>query len=129
MDSNVVMYAAGALHENKSPCLEFLQSARGGDVHAVTSTEVLQEVLHRYHRLGMPEVASEVYDLTVQVCAEVFPVTLADTDLCAKLLGRSGGSARDALHVAVMSHNKVETIATFDSRFNDYDVKLWPLRP
>lgn len=94
MDSNVVMYAAGAPHENKSPCLEFLQSARGGDVHAVTSTEVLQEVLHRYHRLGMPEVASEVYDLTVQVCAEVFPVTLADTDCvpsCSAGLGAQRG--------------------------------------
>jgi predicted nucleic acid-binding protein len=129
VDSNVVMYAAGAPHPNKVPCLGFLQSAQRGDIQAVTSAEVLQEVLHRYHRLGMPEVAGEVYDLTVQICAEVFPVTLADTDTCAAILAASGGSVRDALHAAVMRNNEVDTIATFDARFQDYDVTLWPLRP
>lgn len=121
------MYAAGAPHPNKGPCLEFLRSVQRGQVSAVTSTEVLQEILHRYHRLGRPEVAKRIYELVTQLCSEVFPVTIADTDECLSLLGDHGGSVRDALHVAVMRHNDVDDVATYDVGFDAFGVRRWPL--
>lgn len=127
VDSNIAMYAAGGPHPHKDPSLRFLAQAQRGEIHAVTSTEVLQEILHRYHRLGHPDVASHVYDLVVQLCAEVLPVTIADTDACVDLLRTVDGSVRDALHVAVMRNNELECVATYDAGFTAFAVTRWPL--
>jgi predicted nucleic acid-binding protein len=90
-----------------------------GDIEAFTSTEVLQEILYRYSALGKPELAREVYDLFVEICPVVLPVTLADTD-CARdlLVSITGVSARDAVHAAVMRSHELEWIATFDAGFD-----------
>lgn len=127
VDSNIVMYAAGAPHAHKQPSLAFLRRVQSGEIQAVTSVEVLQEVLHRYRRLGEPLVADQVYALLVQLCAEVLPVTIADTDLCVQLLGERGGSVRDALHVAVMLHADLDLVATYDTAFERFGVRRWPL--
>jgi predicted nucleic acid-binding protein len=119
IDSNIPMYVAGTEHANRVPALRFLESVRRGDVEACTSTEVLQEILYRYHSLGRLDLATSVYDLFVAVVPEVLPVTLADTDLARELLASTGGiSARDAVHGAVMINNAVEHIATFDHGFD-----------
>jgi len=127
VDSNIPMYAAGAPHPHKDPCMRFLGCVQRGEIHAVTSTEVLQEILHRYHRLGLPDAAGTVYALMVQLCAEVLPVALSDTDACLGLLREHGGSVRDALHVAVMRTHEVDLVATYDTGFDAYGVRLWSL--
>ena len=92
---------------------------RDRKVEACTSTEVLQEILYRYSSLGRLDLASEVYDLVVEICPVVLDVTLADTDRARNLLcGTSGISARDAVHAAVMLNHEVEWIATFDTGFD-----------
>lgn len=123
VDSNIAMYAAGTAHPHKDPSLRFLAGVQRGETRAVTSTEVLQEVLHRYHRLGLPNVARQVYGLLAQLCSEVLPVTIADTDTCIGLLGEVDGSVRDALHVAVMRNNGVDLVATYDTGFEDFGVR------
>ena len=80
VDSNVPMYVAGKGHPNREPALRFLARARTGEFEACTSTEVLQEILHRYVGLGRLDLAREVYELFSQLCPVIFPVTLADTD-------------------------------------------------
>jgi predicted nucleic acid-binding protein len=78
----------------------------------------LQEI-HRYTALGRREVGSQVYDLFVQLCPEVLPITLADTDRARTLLnGVRGISARDALHVGVMLNSGIRQIASFDAGFD-----------
>lgn len=52
VDSNVFMYAAGADHPSKGPALRFLERVANGDVGAGVDAEVLQEILHRYLRVG-----------------------------------------------------------------------------
>lgn len=123
VDSNVFMYAAGAEHPLKGPSLTFLRRATVGEVQAVTSVEVLQEILHRYRRLDLPDVAATVYDLAVQICVEVLPVTIAETDVAVSLLAGSGGSVRDAIHAAVMRNAGIEGIATFDVGFDQLGVR------
>lgn len=124
VDSNIAMYAAGGTHPHKDPCVRFLARVQRGEVQAVTSTEVLQEILHRYHRLGHPDIARQVYGLTVQLCSEVLPVTIADTDACVELLADTNASVRDALHVAVMRHNDVHVVATYDGSFAGLGVEI-----
>jgi predicted nucleic acid-binding protein len=119
VDSNIPMYVAGRDHPLRDPARRFLERARAGDVDICTSTEVLQEILYRYAALKRLDVAAQVYDLFVQLCPVVLPVTLADTDRArALLLGSRGISVRDAIHAAVMLNHDVPSIATFDEGFD-----------
>lgn len=116
IDSNIPMYVAGRDHPLREPARRFLARVRAGEVEGCTSTEVLQEILYRYAALKRLDSARAVYDLFVQLCPVVFPVTLADTDRAKGLLGALG--ARDAIHAAVMLTHDVRLIATFDRGFD-----------
>jgi uncharacterized protein len=119
VDSNIPMYVAGRDHPLRGPSRRFLERARAGDIEMCTSTEVLQEILYRYTGLGRHDIAVEVYDLFVQLCPVVLPVTLASTDRARSLLrGVAGISVRDAIHAAVMLDNGIEEIASFDAGFD-----------
>lgn len=119
VDSNIPMYVAGRDHPNREPARRFLEQVRSGELDACTSTEVLQEVLYRYAALRRLDLAAQVYDLFVQLCPVILPVTLADTDRAKSMLGSVPNvSVRDAIHVAVMTNNDVTVIATFDTGFD-----------
>ena len=119
IDSNIPMYVAGRPHPNREPSRRFLERIRAGEVDGVTSTEVLQEILFRYAGLGQLELGLQVYDLFVQICARVLPVTLADTDRARALLtSLTGVSGRDTIHASVMLTNGISRIATFDEGFD-----------
>jgi uncharacterized protein len=119
IDSNIPMYVAGRHHPHREPALRFLSRVCSGDVDACTSAEVLQEILYRYAGLRRLDLATEVYELFVQLCPVIHPVTLADTDRAKALLGGGSGlGVRDAIHVAVMLNHEVTTIATFDAAFD-----------
>lgn len=118
IDSNIPMYVAGREHA-RAPSQRFLQRVRVGEIEACTSVEVLQKILYRYAGLRRLDLARQVYDLFVQVCPVVLPVTLADTDRARDILcSVPGVSARDALHATVMIHGGIERIATFDRGFD-----------
>jgi uncharacterized protein len=119
VDSNIPMYVAGRDHPLREPARRFLARVRAGDIDVCTSTEVLQEILYRYAALDRLDLAANVYDLFVQLCPTVLPVTLADTDRAKLLLTTvTGISARDAVHAGVMLNNDVTQIATFDGGFD-----------
>jgi predicted nucleic acid-binding protein len=119
VDSNVPMYVAGRDHPNREPARRFLERVRSGEVEACTSTEVLQEILYRYAGLHRLDLAGQVYELFVQLCPVVFPVTLADTDRAkALLLSAPRAGVRDAIHAAVMLNNEVVSMASFDTAFD-----------
>ena len=119
VDSNIPMYVAGRDHPLREPARRFLEGARGGRVDICTSTEVLQEILYRYTALKRRDLASAVYDLFVQLCPTVLPITLADTDRAKALVATLPSlSARDAIHAAVMLNHDIREIATFDEAFD-----------
>lgn len=47
VDTNILMYAAGASHPCKAPSLRLLERVARGDVEAAIHAETLQEILHR----------------------------------------------------------------------------------
>jgi predicted nucleic acid-binding protein len=119
VDSNVPMYVAGREHPLREPARRFLEKARAGAVDICTSTEVLQEILYRYSALRRLDLAAAVYDLFVQLCPTVLPITLADTDRAKTLMTAVRGlGARDAIHAAVMLNHDVTEVATFDEGFD-----------
>jgi hypothetical protein len=60
--------------------------------------------------------------LTLDIAGEVFPVEKLDV-LRASEITQSGAllSARDAIHIAIMERQAIETILSFDSDFD-----RWP---
>ena len=130
VDSNVPMYVAGRDHLLREPAVRFLERVRAEELEACTSTEVLQEILYRYVALRRRDLAAAVYDLFVQLCPVIFPVTLADTDRARQLIASARGpGVRDAIHVAVMLNNGIEKIATFDKAFDRITgIERLPLR-
>jgi len=119
VDSNIPMYVAGRDHPLREPARRFLERARSGELETCTSTGVLQEILYRYAALERRDLAGSVYDLFVQLCPVVLPVTLADTDRARALVAADARvGVRDAIHAAVMLNNAVEEIATFDTGFD-----------
>ena len=122
VDSNVPMYVAGREHKLREPARRFLARVRAGEVEACTSTEVLQEILHRYVGLKRPDLAHEVYELFVRLCPVVLPVALADTDRARDLLRAVPSlSVRDAIHAGVALNHDVAAIASFDRGFDAID--------
>jgi predicted nucleic acid-binding protein len=133
VDANVPMYAVGAAHPLKQPCIGFLETIARGDIAALTDAEVLQEILHRYSALGQRERAVEVVRLFVQVVPIVLPITLDDVERALDVHERYAGlQARDSLHVAVMINNEIQRILSADQHFDDvdevqrFDPALWP---
>jgi predicted nucleic acid-binding protein len=113
------MYVAGREHPHREPARRFLQRVRDGGVQGCTSTEILQEILYRYCGLRRPDTAAAVYDLFVELCDEVLPVTLSDTDRAREWIAQESKiGVRDAIHAAVMLNNGVTTIASFDEGFD-----------
>ena len=119
IDSNLPMYVAGREHPLREPSRRFLHRVRSAEIDAITSTEVLQEILYRYSALRRLDLARDVYDLFVEICPAVVPVTLADTDRARDLLvAHPDAGARDAIHAAVMFNHGVRRIASFDAGFD-----------
>ena len=57
VDANIPMYAVGAEHPLKAPCVHLLEAVAKREMRAVIDVEVLQEILHRYTSLGRREEA------------------------------------------------------------------------
>ena len=132
VDANVPMYAVGAAHPLKQPCVDFLEAVARGEIVALTDAEVLQEILHRYSALSQRERAIEVVRLFVKVVPTVLPIMLADVEGALDVHRRYAGlQARDSLHVAVMANNGVRRILSADQHFDvvgevqRFDPALW----
>ena len=52
LDTNVFLYAAGSSHRLREPCQEILRRVADGNLFAITSTEVVQELLYVLDRRG-----------------------------------------------------------------------------
>lgn len=119
VDTNVIMYAAGAEHPNKASSLGLLRRVADGEVEAMMDAETLQEILHRYRAIGRWEEGRRVYDLTRTLFPTVLPVTAEIMDRARELMDRDETIlARDALHAAVVLTQGLESICSFDRDFD-----------
>ena len=121
IDSNVPMYLVGAEHPHKIDAQRMLERCIADDERLVTDAEVLQEILHRYAAIGRKDAISLAFQAILGVVDEVFAVELRDVERARDILFASQQlSARDAVHLAIMERNQIETILSFDSGFDDY---------
>lgn len=118
IDANVPMYAVGSDHPLKEPCVAILQSAASMELLAVTDTDVLQEILHRYTAMVQRNRAVEVTRLFLKVVPEVLPVTKKDVEAALELHQKYPIMTRDSVHAAVMRNNNVQAIISADHHFD-----------
>jgi predicted nucleic acid-binding protein len=118
VDSNILMYAAGAAHPNKAASVHFLERVARGEIDAAVDAEVLQEVMHRYRSLRRWTDGRRVYALARDIFPYIVPITREIVDRAKALMDADGSlSARDAVHAAVTLEHGMKGICTFDQDF------------
>jgi len=115
IDANILMYAAGADHPYRLPSIRLLELVALGSVDGALDAVVLQEILHRYRAIGRWEQGIQVYRSARRAIALVFPVTVEVMDRACELLAIEGScSARNAVHAAVVTLERLDGICSFD---------------
>lgn len=119
LDSNVFLYAIGAEHPLREPCGAVLERVGSGQLHATTSTEVVQEVIHVLRRKGRHAQALIVARRLIALFPDMLAVGPADMDLACDLLERYPDlPTRDAVHAATALNHGMDSIISADQDFD-----------
>ena len=120
IDTNIPIYASGREHFYKEPCTRILTIASESPSAFVTSVEVFQELVHRYHASRRWELGRQVVRSFAEIMqGRIEPVYADDILLAARLADlHPQVSARDLVHAAVMQRLGVERIISADTDFD-----------
>lgn len=119
LDTNVFLYAIGAQHPLKAASQQVLERVGNGTLEAVTSTEVIQEILYVLGRRGLRETGLKLARHTIELLNPLLSVTQADISLVCDLTDRYPTlPTRDAVHAATMLNNGISDIVSSDGHFD-----------
>ncbi|HLM86317.1 MAG TPA: type II toxin-antitoxin system VapC family toxin [Solirubrobacteraceae bacterium] len=129
VDSNVPMYMVGNDLDRKIDVQRVLERLASEQRHLATSSEVFQELLHRYVSAGRRDAIQPVFDVLRELVDDVFAVEEADVLVAKDLVqAHTRLSARDAVHAAVMRRRNISEILSFDRGFDEVaGIKRLPL--
>lgn len=120
VDANVPMYLVGRPHPHKLDAQVTVERLIAGREGMVTSSEVLQEIIHRYVSVDRRDRIAVAFDVLQEIVDDVFAVEKDDVLMAKDLVSSHPRlSARDAVHVAVMRRRKIARIVSFDIGFDD----------
>lgn len=119
VDSNIPMYLMGEDHPHKLDTQRLIERFANQRRRLVTSSEVFQELLHRYMAPDRREAIEVAFHLLNTIVDNVFSVRQEDVYVAKDLTHAYPKlSARDAMHVAVMRRTHVAEILSFDRGFD-----------
>ena len=119
LDTAVFMYARGTDHPLREPSRALLQMVAERDLQAVTSAEVVQEILHRYIAVRRATVGVALAREVVTAFRPLLPITHAVAQRMPDLVERYAGlTARDLVHVATCLEEGIDTIVSPDRGFD-----------
>jgi predicted nucleic acid-binding protein len=88
-------------------------------VRLVASSEVFQEIMHRYVSLDRRGQIAVGFDLLQEIVDDVFAVEKDDVLMAKDIVSSHPRlSVRDAVHVAVMRRREIARVLSFDSGFD-----------
>jgi uncharacterized protein len=126
LDANIPMYLVGDDHPHKFDAQRLIGRLAREQRRLATSSEVFQEVLHRFSSIGREGDVELAFETLRGLVDEVFAVEEADVFAAKDVLyGHPRLSARDALHLAVMRRHEISEIVSFDRGF---DAVTWVRR-
>lgn len=119
VDANIPMYLMGNSHRYKIDSQRLIERLASERRRLVTSSEVFQELLHRYMAPDRRDALEAAFHILNDIVDNVFSVRAEDV-FAAKDLTHAYPrlSARDALHAAVMRRAHVREILSFDRGFD-----------
>ncbi len=119
VDANIFLYAIGAESPHREPSRALLAAVSEGRLEGVTSSEVLQEILHvRTRRVGIADATTAV-PAAADLVADVLAVAKKDVlDACDLIKQYPALGARDALHAAVMMNAGMHLLVSVDRDFD-----------
>lgn len=123
IDTNIPIYAAGREHRYKRPCQRVIMLAAQRPQDFVTSSAVLQEIIHYYLATQRWSEGRGIFrDFVTTLNGRIEPVHPDDVTLAAQLADQSAGvNAHDLVHAAVMRRLGVGRIITADKGFDRID--------
>jgi predicted nucleic acid-binding protein len=87
----------------------------------VTDAEVFQEILHRHVAIRRPEAIQPAFDVLRATVDQVLPIGETEIRRAKEIvLGATGRSARDALHLAAMEQYGIPRVLSFDRGFDGH---------
>lgn len=115
LDTAVLMYAGGADHPLREPSARVVGMVRDGTIDASISSEVVQEILHRFLAIRQPERGVRMARDALDLFAPVLPLTHSVMDRMPDLVRRYLTlSARDLVHVATCLEEGITVIVSPD---------------
>lgn len=119
VDANIPMYLIGRDHPHKVDAQLIVERLVGERRRLTTSTEVFQEILHRYIATDRRDKIEPAFDLLRQIVDDVLAIEEADVFAAKDIVhANKACSSRDALHVAVMRRRQIIEILSFDGGFD-----------
>jgi predicted nucleic acid-binding protein len=121
IDTNIPMYAAGCEHPNRQPSQKILEKISKQQIFGVTSTEVFQEILHRYQSINLMNSGIKIFEEFSSIVDEVLQINFKIMENAKNILsGNPGILTRDAIHTATIEYYNIDYIATFDKHFEHF---------
>ena len=119
VDTNIPIYTAGRPHAPKEPCSQVLLLIEEAPQRFFTDAEVVKDLLHRYIAPGLwPQGRVAISECARLMVDRIEPVTAEDVLDAAELADRCPGmSARDLLHVAIMTRLGADALVSADRDF------------
>ena len=118
LDTAIFIYAQGGPHRYYEPCRAIVTQLATDSSDYTIDTELLQEVLHVYGFRGERERAFRTFDRITKLFPQPIPMTVDEVSVAREFLERYPAlSPRDAIHVAVVSTQRLEGIVTTDTAF------------
>lgn len=119
IDTNVFIYAKGREHALKSPCLRVIQKIRDGDISAIISTEIIQEILTRFQSIKKNPIGIQLAKEAMLISYRILPINERDLSLAIELLEMNPKiETRDCFHAATMINNGIKEIISTDPHFD-----------
>ena len=119
IDTAIIMYAGGAEHSLRAPCQRLLTRIADGSLEAVTSVEVIQEILHRFTAIGRREIGVAMAQDALDLFAPVLPITHAVMRRMPDLVAAHPTlAARDLVHVATCLQEGIAEVVSPDRGFD-----------
>jgi len=119
IDTCVLLYAAGRHHPYKEPCVALLEAVADRRIDAAINTDVLQEVLYRFHAISKIATGREVAAAALTLFEKILPVTDKEMGRALAILEKHPAlSPRDAVHVATMQTADIKIIVSADRHFD-----------
>jgi len=122
IDTSVPIYAAGGPGEHKESCVRILERIEAREINAAIDTEVIQEILYRFHRINMEKKGLELSQNILRLGLRMLPVlkrNIEDTMILFEKYTSAKVPPRDILHTAVMLDNGICNVITVDKHFGD----------